>query len=682
MPEDTEIKLSKDEEERLMKALDYQIGLNRDFRRSSEWDELHESYWQMHFCEPKHENKIFPWPGCSNLASHLVAVADYAIQAQEYDARFANDPFMELILQSDADPVDAIQLNKYYTWFYRNVINLRTWGSDFDLENIVDGTACAKVRQNMDFIIRRRERIVEQSIAQKAVEGSISSIPGFELPPETEFVSREEAVIERIDQAIVESVGLSRIYMAPDTTTSLQYPDCRNYFQEQNLTWDDLVERRRHGYKVPEELKAQLAEHELDTVETKKREREGTSPTVIEKTVQVTEHYMRWPLPGRYRRGFEDSKIKEEWITQGQGNEEGYAEEVVVTYCQDARAILRIKPLQQIYPLDDDGMPHRPHELTQFRRIPRYPYGIGIPSLMKYLWRAWNSFANMGADFGTLTNMPFGFYNPVTMGGALPEMTAIRPGMWIPTLDPRGANAIQLRSDPNFFLGWLNKFETHGERISNVSDVQLGRNPSTPNAQRTARGMAMQVQQGQIGTGQLISQHSQVYLNIIKRIHALKKRYAPPETQFTMRDPEGKNLNRETIRRSAFDIPVEFDIILNPNRQGDQQTIMQLLQLFMQIPLISQDSNNVRGWRAFIKQAYDKVAPSNKMPFDRIWPEPSPIPVGPPPGMPTPGGSPQPGAPRAGTNPPPQPPTPGQPVIQQGGMPPELAAVLAGGGAQ
>lgn len=651
-----EIKLSEEAEKKLFERLEEQVQQGDDFRRGSNWNRLHEEYWRLHFAEPDTPTKDFPWKNASNLALPLALVADQAIVAHEYDAMFANDPVVQVNCVTDnADPAVAEELSQYYEWWYRKAMNLRLWGSDWLLDNVVDGTACAKVRQNTELVVRRREDIVED------VPDAVQRDDG--LPPEPKYVSRETAWIERIDEVTVESADLSRIYMAPDTTTSLQWGDCPWYFQEQFLSWDDLVERRRAGYRhIDEDLRGHFKERELTEVEKLKRAKEETSESAIVPTLRVLEHYMRLPIPGRYELRFDE--YESEMHEQTGSGDDDYAEEVIVTWCPAAQRIFRIVPLQRIYP-DIAGKPTRPHVLNHYTRTPRYPYGSGVPSKMRHIARATNSLANQGINAGVLQNTPFFFFSPVAMGGEMPDILGVRPGQGVPTLDPRGVVFPRFNNDPQFWQSQVNFLQSMGERVGSVSDTQLGRNPSTPNAPRTARGMAMQVQQGNLTFGWLVSCHAQAFLQIFDRVHALKSRHAPSVTRYITKNRETGKMEQRRIGRKAFQIPVEFDIILNPNRQGESQTYMQLFQLLAAIPYVQRQE---RAVRALARQVYQSVGPPNKVRFDSIWPEPAPISLmsAPPPAVP---GRPQ----------PPAPPTVPPPGMGPGGPEQGLAAPPAGG---
>lgn len=638
------IELSVEAEDKLKLLLDEHLSLGYDFRRSSEWDDLHEMYWRQYFAQPDSKTKDTPWPGASNMFLPLTQVIVEGIIAQEFEAMLSNDPTVKVVPYGAQDAEEAEALSRYYgEYYWKYVVPMKQFGCDWLLDNTVDGTSAVKVRQEKDYRIKRNLSIAERAVFED------SELQGETVPvsTRTEYDVSEEAIIEEIMEVRPQVADLDQIYMAPDSGPSLQWPECAWYFQEIELTWEELLNRKRYGYKnIDDSLKGSLADRDLTAKEQLKRDREGTGDEVNEPTVLVTEHYMRYPLGGSYR------LIKESGVTnikQQAGQEDGYWEEIIVTYQPSSRTILRIVPLYRLYP---DGK--RPHVLNHYIRIPRYVYGTGIPSKMRHLNRAGNSIWNQMIDNGSLQNTPFYFYSPGALG-VMPDILGLRPGMGIPTLDPRGINFPRMQGDTNFWLAASQQIQMNSEKVGGVSDVQLGRNPSTPNAPRTKGGMAMQISQGNVMFSRLVTVHAEAWLELFRKVHAIKRKTAPRRTEFQVRTSPYGSLKTMSVSRRAFDVDIEFDFVLNPNRQYEQQIDMQVFQLMTSIPYIAQNPNSVR---MLAKDLYESLGKKN---FEEVWPEQMPAMIqgpGVPPGQPA-----GPGAPAI------QPPAPPMP----GGMPPEIS---------
>lgn len=633
------IRLSADEQERLKNRLDEMIIQAEDFRQSSRWSRLHELYWRLYFAEPEYEVKNWPWENASNLFIPLTQVVIAGIMAQEFDAMLSNDPTVKVV-GLDEEQAEAEQLSLYYgDYFYRQKVNLRQLGSDWLLDNLVDGTSAVKVRLNRDYRVRRRETIEDLPVMEKIKSEFLGEVLEVEQQTGVEQRIVEDATIERIDEVEAETVDLERIHVAPDTGPDLQYPTCRWYYQTQDLAWEDLIARRMRGYDVPDDLRSQLGERETSEKERLIREREGTSESATERTVRVCEFYMRWQLPTRYRQPEEGER---EWLTQAEGEEDGYEEEVIVTYAPRARHLLNIRPLSRVCP---DG--ERPHILNHYHRIPRYIYGMGIPSKMRHLNSAINSGWNQRIDYGTIQNIPWYFYNPAS-SGTMPDLFSLQPGQGVPTLDPRGVTFPRFNGDPNFFLMSDQQIQMWAERVGNINDYNLGRSPNLPNAQRTARGTMALLQQANIGFSLLIAMHAEGFVKFFRKVHAYKAKATGRDgAEFRVTNRERSRLIRGRVPQDAFRREVDFEFVLNPNRLQEQQAKQVLWSLTLQgLTLVMQSPQLHDPVRNALADLYDSFGVKN---FPKIWPKQPPAQIaGPQPGVT--GGPPSPSSPPALAN--------------------------------
>lgn len=634
------IRLSADETERLQNRLDEMISQAEEFRTSSNWSDLHEQYWLQHLAQPESDTKDFPWKNSSNLFLPLTQSIDLAIVAQEFDSMFSADP--KVIGVESSDYTNAEDLTDYYFgYFFREVVNLQKFASDYLLDNVVDGTSVAKVRYNRDWFVRRVETVEPVPTVRK--EQFPDPITGEMVDvdvPDTDFRIAETATLERVEQAEVDVADLENIYVAPDTGPDLQWPVCRWYYQQSYLTWEDLVERRRNGYQnIDDDLKAHLSVRGLSDVEKVKARQEGTAEEGIERVLQVLEFYMRWPLPARYLKVNAPGDIEDE--DQAEGDEEGFAEEVVVTYAPEAQKILLIRPLSRVTP---DGK--RPHVINHYHRLPRYVYGQGVPSKLRHLQAALNSQTNQSIDYGTLAVLPWGFYSP-GVTGILPDMGGLYPGAMVECLDPRGIVFPRLQGDPNFWLQANQTIQMWAEKVSNVNDYSMGRAPNLPNAPRTRGGQAMMLQQSNIGFSLLVNLHAQAFIEVFRRVHSFHRKYASPDKVYRVLNKKSGAFQQKSVKAGMFDTDVDFSFVLNPNRALEQQVkqvlftiTMQAFMQALQAPVIAMNIRTALG---------DLYLAHGMKNFDAIWPaetlqlmQPPPTqPVAGPPGAGATAGGPQ-----------------------------------------
>lgn len=611
-----QIKLSKDEEDRLKRRLDEMIQEADEFRTSADWESLHSLYWRMYMCEPEQSVRTWPWDASSNLFMPMTKVAVNATVAQEFDAMLSQDP---QVIGFESDDLQlAEDLTAYYfDYFYKEVLPINIWGTDLLLNNTVDGTSAMETWQNVDFEVRREETLEQAQMP--AVEMMVPDAIGIDRPqPAPDFNWTEKATIERIDETTATVSDLEKIYVAPGSTISgntvsaMQWPGCPWYFVKTELTWETLVARKRSaGYQISENLKAFLGVAEPTDKEDLIASREGVDASARPETLRVLQYYMRWPLPMRYRY-YSDANPLGEDLKQNQGEEDGHLEEVVVTYAPDAKEILLIRPLSRVCP---DGK--RPHTDMRYRRIPGW-YGIGLPSDMRDLQSAMNSSVNQEIDYGTLCNLPWGFYSPAN-SGLLPQQGAISPGTFYEVNDPRGIQTFNFRMDPNFYNSVQNVIQAWGEKVANVSDVQLGRSPTTPNAPRTARGQLAMIQMGNIAFSILSAVHSMSFIEVFKRIHAFKKRWAKPVEIFRVMNKQTGMFQKRQVTDRAFKADVDFQFRLNPNKAAEQQRaqglfsmIISAVQQAIAAPMLA---NMIRE---LTREAAVSLGYKN---FDVIWPK-------------------------------------------------------------
>jgi hypothetical protein len=615
------IQLSADETDRLVKYLDDRIQEAVEFRGSSEWDTLHTDFWRMYRSDPAQKVRSWPWQGASNLYIPLVKVAVNTTLAQEYEAMLSVEPKVIGTEGSDQELADDLS-NYYFGYYYKKELPLPIFGTDWFLDNCIDGTSAMKPRQNTDFIVRRSEKMVDVPVYENVDSVGMDGIPIKEQRlTRTDYEWQEKAWIERVDQTTAEVADLHRIYMSPETGSgklggSAFYADsCPWYYQESWLTWEELVMRERSiGYnlrlKDGRDLKAFMQEPEPTEKEKREAEREGTKAGGKIDKLKVLEFYLPWQLPVRYQK-IDDGDTED--VNQTSKTEDGYLEEIVVTYAAEANHVLLVRPLSRVCP---DGK--RPHVSMHYRRTPRFIYGIGLPSEMRDVQAGINKSSNQMWDYGDLSNMPWGFYSPGAMG-SMPELGSLEPGRMYEALDPRGVYFHKFNLDVNYYLATNNILNTWAEKIANISDTMQGRSPSSPNAPRTARGMMAQIQMGQIAFAVLTAVHAESFKEFFRRIHAFKKRWAKPVEAFRILNKETGMWQSRNIDDKAFQYDADFEFNLMPNKTQEQQVNQSLYQITLSgiqqalaAPMLA---DMIRG---LVAEIWSSLGKKN---FDYFWPK-------------------------------------------------------------
>jgi hypothetical protein len=602
------ISLSQSRQEDLIQQLTRMIEQAEEFK--GEWDSEHSTFMSMYLAKPDQEVKNWPWRGASNLFLPLTRVTIDSLLAQFYDAMLAQRPTVVGTEGTDVESAKMLEMF-YFDHVWTKILNLKEIGNDWLFDTLLDGTSAVKVRWNRDETLVRDQRVENEVRYETDTVEAFGRTITSEVPVGIDQRITEEVTSQKVDRPAVDITDMGRIFVAPSSGLGLQWPECPWYYEVTHLTWDELRSRKQHGYdNIDEELRSQLAEHDLTSKEQVLREEDEVGRGDPTKTARVIIFYMRMPLPGNVIQA--DGTTKKQNIEyDDDGNQIGNAleEEVEIVYLADTKKIARIIPLTRLYP---DGK--RPHVDNRFTRLPRHFFGQGIPAKMRHLNRLLNSTFNQMMDYGTLQNMPFFFYEPASTG-LLGDMNQLKPGEGVPVLNSGGVNFPRFQGNKDFQLSVLQQVQAWAERDTAVTDFTQGRAASVPNAPRTAMGTSMLLQQSNIAFSRMVALMAEQFTELLRRVHVLYQRYAPQELEFKFFNQQTGLFKKTNITRELFYEDVDFQFQLNPNRLQEQQNNMQMAQFMMSIPYIGQAPQSVR---ALAKQLYESLGKKN---FDAIWPE-------------------------------------------------------------
>jgi len=611
-----EIELSAEELARLVRRLDDMA--DEAVTLSGNWEQLHDGYLRQYRCIPEYEQRSWPGGGPrSNLFLPLTRAVIDAYMAQQFDAMFSQEPIIKVrpMGANGQNVQDAELLSIYYgEYVFKKLIPLRNLGNDFLFDLDLDGTASMKVRWQNELEMKRSltlERQPDKRVDSQEIDGIMTRSEVI-VGEKENWV--ENVIVEPVNKPAIDVVDMARLYFAPDTVESFQWPHCRWYYEEHEVPWEQMLERRRAGYNgIDDELKANLSVKQGTDRDDTGRQVEELAEGENPKTVTVREYYMRWPLPARV--SYTDADGKQ--VSRDQSgilDEESFWEEVIVTYLPQVRQVSRIRPLGRVYPNY-----RRPNIVGRFIRLPRLLYGLGLAEKMSQLNRMTNSLFNQAIDYGTLQNMPWYFFTP-SVTGNLPDVVGIRPGGGVPVNDPRGVVIPRLQGDVNFWLTMMNMVQAFVERDGGITDFNLGRQSAAQGAPKTARATLALMGQSNIAFGRQVAMHTSPMVEALDAVHALNKRYAPEDIVFDVLNEDMKSYKEARISRRSMEQELNFEIELNPNRSAEQQKYtsafqftLQALTTAMQAPVLMEPV------RKLLKQVYSGMGLKN---FDDIWPAP------------------------------------------------------------
>ncbi len=540
-----------------------------------QWDKLHAEYMRFYLCQPKQDIRTFPWFRANNFFAPVVRSHVDSFNARMFDSMFATMPRVIGIEGSDIE--DAELLSLYYFDFLWNgpVLNLRKIASNWNFDTNLDGTGVVKNRWSRDMFLQRVQA-PDTVTSEKSLGEEFAGQPLVETVTETEL--KETARVKREELPVVETAPVSRLYPAPGSGPSMQWPECPWFFEDVFRSEADLRVLGQQGFEHMDELAEMLKEHEITDSEREQQDYEELGSRQLKKA-RLRFFFMRLALPGQIELIDDESKSQEF------DSKDGFAEEVIVTYLPDMPMEKRVSKVVPLARLRGDN--RRPYIDNRYNTLPRVWFGQGMAAKLRKIQTQTNVAFRQMADFGTLRNMPWGLYNPHSTGLLKPN--ALKPGAMVPVQDPRGVQFASFSGDHAFQVAWLQLLDRWAERDTAVTDFSQGRTSSQPNAPRTARGTMALLQQSEIQFNHRVSLFVEAYKELFQQVHELHKFNSPEELPFRVLNRKFGTFERRTVNREVFQQELDFQFEINPNRLQDQQNNFQLAELFANyLPLMQQ----------------------------------------------------------------------------------------------
>ena len=615
-----ELRLTKTGLTPLQERLEEMIEVAEDFRGG--WLDDVRTWTEAYHTIPEMEEKVDPWPGASNEYLPLIRVGVDGLEASFADSMISNDPFVGVRALQDSATNATEDLSFFYgEYFYDKVVPFRLLAMDYIHDCLTGGTAIMKNRLDRSQMVRRR--LVERQVSGRSnIRKAAQVVLGQTLVPTGPSKPKlvEESFVEENRSVRLEPPSLERIFVPPDAGPSMQYPECRWFYEQFHLTWDQFWSRRREGYKITEDMKNLMDEHKDTEAKEAIKRKLGYNPGASVPTIEVLEFYMRLPLPADLKHIIRAGRIDKlpKHKKQQFMDEEGWEEEVVVTYLPRARAIIRIVPLDRIRP---DGK--RPYVDMRYNRIPRYWPGEGLPAARLSLQKSINSFFNQMIDYGDLQNLPWMLFSPSSMGD-FSERMFLEPGAMVPVNDPGGVAFPRFQGDPSFWIQAINMVQAFFERAESVTDFTRGLSPTRPNAPETARATLALISNSQVAFDYKTRQMSQSFVEIFRQVHSIMGLGLKDAVEFEFFNRESQAFEKRFIPPEVFREPVEFEFILNPSRQAEKETNQVLFSILGDI-IVQAHGGDINVLRPMAKDLWESHGKKN---FGEMWPKPVPAQIG------------------------------------------------------
>lgn len=272
----------------------------------------------------------------------------------------------------------------------------------------------------------------------------------------------------------------------------------------------------------------------------------------------IVEHYGRWDVDG-----------------------DGFEEDVIFWMERDSQTLLRARLLGEIYP----GIPvRRPFGVAKLFPIPGRFYAQSMGEILEPLQDASKFLMDSNFDWGTITNIPFGFYRPAS--GLKREDMTLMPGTLYPVDRPtEDVSFPSWNRDMSWVTNTFGLLRQLEEKLSMQGDMQFGRVPTgQSSALRTLGTTAALLQQGDVRSEQILRRLFHGIAEIYLLIHRLNRRYLPKDKQIRVMGMAERGEDPYVdLTPDRIDADVDFAFratMLNTNKQvvaGALQEIAALL---------------------------------------------------------------------------------------------------------
>lgn len=469
------------------------------------------------------ESKSFPFQDASNLNIPVISWTITALQSRLQNPLFATDGLTIVKPKPEGWSTGAVDrakvVEQYLNWRFANRLNFFDVMDEATPKSILYGTWFVKIRPRTDK--------AGQYVGPEFVSASPMDVV---LPNDCTDIWTAEHVIHRCWRTIDELLWLERQGVYDGVAANL------------------------------EALRANLKHREED--------RWGSSllqDTRIDGGSQMGRRIWLEVLECNYRYDSNDDGLTEEWL---------------FTVAKGARIMIRQVPLRNIYPSE-----RRPWEQFIYKRAMRGPYGKGLAQELEDLNVEINAIFNQMTDAGTLSLAPVIVVRSQSGAAAqLRKEGRIFPGMIIETEDPeRDVRVMSINPSVSFGITDVQFLLGFSEKLSAISDVQLGRAPDRPGLPRTY-GQQLLLQEGGNESIALIGKrYAQTVTKLIEQVFLLDKAYMPSISFFRT---TGAYKDDILGVLSAEDVAGDYDFELRPqtparNKMLDRQQKLQALQFLL-----------------------------------------------------------------------------------------------------
>jgi hypothetical protein len=525
----------------------------------------------------------------SNFSVPYIRWEILAKLAKEMDALFGDDAQIVAIANGPSDFRRDAKIGRFMDWRVFKNMKLVNPFCEFLTRKLIFGRSFAYSGWTVKtYTARGKEKIKYRG-------------PEFiPMAPDDVIVPAEEAKTIH-DFSFV----IRRVRIRPD---ELLDGEQRGLYQGISDNWEDIVNRAQMGMTRDVTAGAEEIKREQDDAESISY----TRPISAGETLLMLEWYGRWrPL----KSGKDDAQELD--FKRRERRQKDYC----IRFLPDLQLVVGIQALEDLYP---DSSDRRPFVESSMLKDGSY-WCAGIAEMLIDLEDELRANHNQNTEAAALAASPAIGYRPAS--GFEPKTFKLEPGMAFP-LDNPATDLREIRITTDFSAAtWKEQTVlAYGEKLTGMSDMQLGRQPDRPNAPKTGRQTIALLEEGNVRISLDTKVLREDMSAILGHLWELECQFTTDDTFFRVTEEDAGGLfDVDRAKGGAFmteqDFTGEYDFSLKfansvYSREAEKEKALARYQLDLQNPLIV---NNPRALWQTTKEAHKALGDPN---FADMVPEP------------------------------------------------------------
>jgi hypothetical protein len=550
---------------------DYRAAISDHNRRMRRWREYYRRWRASVDAPPLGEETG------SNLPVPMIRWNVFTKLAKEVDALFGDDAEIVAVPVGPSDYRRDKKIGRYMTWRCFSSMKLLNPFCEFVLRKLIFGKSFAFSPWKRDTYEVAGKEIVDY-------EG-----PGFEpLWPDDIIVPAEE--VRTIHDF---SYVIRRVRVTPD---DLLRGEREGRYQNIKKNWTTILNLAQHGTQ---------RDFEGEDIKLEKDEAEGVlyeRPLSSGEWITILEYYGKWrPLKSGKRDAGEWDFDRREMLQR----------EFVFRWLKDLNLVVGIQSLEDLYPTMRF---RRPFVESSMCKDGTY-WSPGLCEMLIEMEDDLRVNHNLGTESAQFAATPMFGYRPAS--GVTADTFRAQPGLFIPLDNPAtDLREIPVTANLNAITWKEQAVLAYVEKLTGMSDLQMGRQSDRPNAPRTATQTVHLLEEGNVRISLDTKVLQEDMSAILQHFWQLEYLFTSPDTFFRVTEEDADGLfpvNNGASVLSLEDRDGRFDFRLKFansvwSKEVKKQEALALYTLDLQNPLVVQNPRAL--WNA-LQRAHEALGDPN-----------------------------------------------------------------------